>query len=101
MTDSLIRPCHGCLVFDDHPRHEIIDINGGDAHGGPMHMDCCAALRNCDLCREVLARAYGHAGKPVIGDVLRASLVALPPLQVNHAEGDPFNVLEVTETEVA
>jgi len=98
MTEPPIRPCHACRVFDDHPRHEIITITGADALGGPMHMDCCAALRNCDLCREVLARAYGHAGRPVIGDALRVSLVALPALQVRH-EGDPFTVHAIAEVD--
>lgn len=99
--EPLIRPCGGCQVFDDHPRHEVITFDGADAHGGPMHMDCCAALRNCDLCRAVLEQAYGTAGRPVIGDDLRAALVQLPPAQVQHAATttSPFDV-EVYQSEL-
>lgn len=91
------RPCFGCQTFDDHPRHEIVDSeSGADAHDGPMHMDCCAALRNCELCREVLARAYALAGGGAIGEDLREALVQLPALQVDHTESHPF-IASVTE----
>lgn len=95
------RPCFGCMTFDDHPRHEIITLDGVDAHGGPMHMDCCADLRSCDLCRAQLAAAYQLAGEGAIGDDLRAGLVQLPPLQVQHAdtETSPFDVIEMTEVQ--
>lgn len=98
-----VRPCFGCRVFDDHPRHEIIDPNtGDDALGGPMHMDCCAVQRNCDVCRAVLARAYSLAGGGAIGQDLRDALVQLPPMQVDHHPDDFFTatLTELDEHEV-
>lgn len=95
--DNPVRPCFGCQQFDDHPRHEIINLDGTDAHGGPMHMDCCAALRNCDVCQAVLAEAYGLAGGGATGLDLREALVQLPPTQIQHAatETSPFDVAEM------
>jgi hypothetical protein len=87
VTEPLIRFCGGCRQADDHPRHEIIDPNtGADLLGGPMHMDCCAELRNCDVCKYVLARAYATAGHGATGRDLREALVQLPPLQVTHEQ---------------
>jgi hypothetical protein len=95
--DNPVRPCYGCNVFDNHPRHEIINFDGTDAHGGPMHMDCCAALRNCDLCRAVLAEAYGFAGGGATGEDLREGLLRMAPMQVQHAQTttSPFDVTEM------
>lgn len=107
-SEPLIRPCGGCQVFDDHPRHEIITFDGADAHGGPMHMDCCAVLRSCDVCRMQLERTHAHVGvqlgtgddpSRLKGAALRAALVELPPVLVEHAETatSPFDVAEAQE----
>lgn len=97
MTTNPRRPCNGCETWDDHPRHENIDFTGADVQGGPMHMDCCAALRDCDVCKAVLAMAYPLAGEGATGEDLRAALLELPPLQIMHAEGEsPFSLRAVT-----
>jgi hypothetical protein len=101
MIAGMKRPCMACLVFDDHPRHEIIDPQtGADAHGGPMHMDCCAATRDCDVCKAVLERAYALAGEGAIGSDLRDALVQLPPLQVAHEQTAIGVMGRATVTEV-
>jgi hypothetical protein len=82
------RPCFGCEVFDDHPRHEIVGAAGeplpGDPTNGPMHMDCCAALRGCVVC----ARAREGLTPDVIGEAFREHVVSLPPLAVEHVPND-------------
>jgi hypothetical protein len=104
MIATMKRPCHGCEVFDDHPRHEIIDPeSGSDALGGPMHMDCCAKKRGCQVCKLQLQRASetstGRVVKSgeLIGQKLRNALVELPPIQVVHADGNLFSVAEAWE----
>lgn len=90
MTDPLSprRPCFGCEVFDDHPRHEIVGASGeplpGDAISGPMHMDCCAYLRGCQLCK----RARAGVAPEVIGQAFREHLETLPPVLVEHIPND-------------
>jgi hypothetical protein len=106
MTDlqPLRRPCFGCQVFDDHPRHEIADPeSGADALGGPMHMDCCVIHRGCDVCKAVLERAYGLAGGGATGGELRSALEQLPPMQITHHPDDFFTatVTELSDDEVA
>lgn len=94
------RPCFGCQVFDTHPRHEIINMDGSDAAGGPMHLDCCADLRNCDLCHIQLERAREHAGEDLHGHELGAVLEYIGPLFLQHAEtpASPFDVASAQET---
>ena len=97
MTEPLIRDCAGCAQRDDAPRHEIIDFAGEDAHGGPMHFDCCVEQRDCDLCRLQLERAHawtGDAPNTLKDDALRAALVELAPMQVEHADTptSPFDL---------
>jgi hypothetical protein len=92
----MMRPCFGCLVFDDHPRHEIVGAAGeplpGDAINGPMHMDCCADKRGCAIC----ARARRGLAPEVIGDAFREHVLSLPPAAVEHVPnddpGDPHNL---------
>lgn len=68
-----------------------------------MHMDCCAIKRGCDVCKEVLARAYALAGGGATGEDLREALVLLPALEVRHDSADPFTaeLIELDEDEVA
>jgi hypothetical protein len=88
-----VRPCYGCGVFDDHPRHVVADpLNPGNEE--LMHMDCCVEKRNCGICREVLAAVDHRPG--VRGEALRQRLVAQPPALVMHAEGEsPFGAVEI------
>lgn len=90
-----VRPCVACQVFDDHPRHVIADpLNPGNEE--LMHMDCCADRRGCGICAAQLARVDHAPG--VVGEALRRRLMALPPVQVTHSEGDhPFATVEVVE----
>lgn len=101
MIASMKRPCYGCETFDSAPRHEIIDQSGADTRGGPMHMDCCAELRGCEVCRLQLQRAKDHAdvphSEPLVNDALRNALVALPAVEIDHLDGDPFTVAAVRE----
>ncbi|GGM53319.1 hypothetical protein ACFFX1_54960 [Dactylosporangium sucinum] len=98
MADNPVRPCFGCQQFDDHPRHEIIGLDGSDLVGGPMHKDCCAELRGCQVC------AYERQGldPSVIGEAFREHLLALPPAQVVHVPndnpGDPLNLTTAVVT---
>jgi hypothetical protein len=94
MSDNPERPCFGCKVFDDHPRHEIIDPEtGSDVAGGPMHMDCCAEKRNCAICKAT------REGLPadLIGEPFREHLLAQPAVEVAHADASPFSDVTVTE----
>ena len=45
MADRPIRPCNGCTVTDDHPRHIIAAISVGGRPRPPeiWHLDCHAA----------------------------------------------------------
>lgn len=70
-----VRPCLGCAAYDDHPRHVMIDSTGVDL---PMHMDCCAMARNCEVCKAQLATVGGVAKNPK-GDELRAALLKTGP----------------------
>lgn len=89
-------PCFGCETFDDHPRHDFVGATGeplpGNAISGPMHMDCCAALRGCVLC----ARAREGLNPDVIGEPFREHVLSLPPVLVEHVpnddHSDPFNL---------
>lgn len=78
------RPCFGCNVFDDHPRHEILDATTGSDAIGPMHLDCCAAKRGCVSCA---GRREG-VNASVIGEEFRQHLATLPPEQVTHVRND-------------
>lgn len=66
MSD-LVRPCVGCGQSDNHPRHVIDTPNVGSV---PWHMDCHAALTDCEVCKSQIA------GVPpgTIGDELRVHL---------------------------
>lgn len=92
------RPCYGCQVFDDHPRHIIVTTVGGDEE--PMHMDCCAEKRGCQVCAD--RRAGVDAS--VVGDEFRQHLLGLNPVQVDHVgnddQADPHNLTTATVTEV-
>lgn len=83
-----VRPCYGCLVFDDHPRHEIVGAQGqalpGDEVNGPMHMDCCADKRGCVIC----GRAREGLAPSIVGEAFRTHVLSLPPLAVEHVEND-------------
>lgn len=78
-----VRPCFGCRVFDDHPRHVVDNGNGTEF---ALHMDCCAE-RGCQVCKIQLQRAEHRPG--VVGDELRSRLEQLPPLQIVHQDGNP------------
>lgn len=86
-----VRPCFGCMVFDDHPRHVIAQAPGQPEE--PMHMDCCAEQRGCSVCTVVLQAAGHRLG--VVGDDLRAKLVALPPVQVDHIDGEAHGAVKL------
>ncbi|MGI5247779.1 hypothetical protein [Dactylosporangium sp. CA-139066] len=98
MADNPVRPCFGCRTFDDHPRHEIVGPDGSDLVGGPMHMDCCAEIRGCQICASRREGLPAH----VIGDEFRDHLLSLPPTEVVHVPnddpGDPLNLTTATVT---
>lgn len=70
-----IRKCPICFGVDDHPRHVHALPDGTDL---PLHMDCCAASRNCDVCHAQLEGVGGVEGNPK-GDLLREHLVTTGP----------------------
>lgn len=70
-----VRPCLGCAAYDDHPRHVVLEVGGVEL---PMHMDCCAMARNCEVCKAQLEGVGGVKKNPK-GDALRAHLVATGP----------------------
>lgn len=64
MTDPRpIRPCKGCTVEDDHPRHVIGFASAGGPAGKPetWHLDCHAHA-GCPSCIERLAGAGDRHG---------------------------------------
>lgn len=85
-----VRPCVACKVFDDHPRHVVVDpLNPGNEE--LMHMDCCRDTRGCGVCAAQLAGADGKTG-----DDLRIHLESLAAKQVAHEEGDhPFGAVRL------
>lgn len=87
-----VRPCVACLVFDDHPRHVVADpANPGNEE--LMHMDCCRDARDCGICAAVLANVEHRPG--IVGDELRARLVAQAPTLVEHSDGWAFGSINM------
>ena len=78
----------GVPVYDDHPRH-VIAVGAAGETEALYHMDCCAA-RGCEVCKLQTSRAYELAGEGAIGNDLRAALVELTPLVIEHESGDPL-----------
>lgn len=89
----MMRPCFGCKVFDEGPRHTVADEVTGETLG-EMHLDCCAEHNGCQLCQVQLQRARAHAGEDLKDEALGALLESLPPLQVEHVTGAPHGEVE-------
>lgn len=90
------RPCYGCEIWDDHPRHEIV----GEPESS-MHMDCCVEHRGCKICATQIQRAMSEAGVSH-GTALGQVLAMLPPVTVEHVpndnDGDPHNLTTAVVT---
>lgn len=95
MSVNPVRPCWGCSVFDDHPRHVVVLANGADE---PMHVDCCADRRGCQVCAQQIA----DVAPGTVGQAMREHLLSLPPAQVVHVpnddDGDPLNITTAVVT---
>jgi putative methionine-R-sulfoxide reductase with GAF domain len=63
-----VRSCLGCGQRDDHPRHTV--VIPPDMAEVPWHMDCHAAITNCELCVPVVKGAKGKTG-----DTLRTYII--------------------------
>jgi hypothetical protein len=62
------RPCKGCTVTDDHPRHVIGVITIGATStefNESWHLDCHATA-GCDSCSQRLTDADGRHGDALI-----------------------------------
>jgi hypothetical protein len=70
-----IRDCVGCGQTDDHPRHVHALPDGSTAN---FHMDCCAIIRRCEVCKAQLDGVGGVEGNPK-GQSLRDHLVTTGP----------------------
>lgn len=94
MADNPVRPCWGCETFDSDPRHVIVLDNGTDE---PMHVDCCADKRGCQVCAGNLAGITPGT----TGEALREHLLSLPPQHILHVpngdHADPYDLTTVTE----
>jgi len=82
---SPVRPCWECKVFDDHPRHVVVQPDQSEV---TLHMDCCAN-RGCQICAVVLSMVDHEPG--ITGDALRRRLehqsAKTPNIRVEHPEG--------------
>jgi hypothetical protein len=79
MADTVQRNCIACGQVDDHPRHVIqVDPNSTIA----FHMDC-HARSGCEVCASQLQACEATTDNPVVGDELRARLVALAENEEN------------------
>lgn len=67
----MLRTCVGCSQTDDHPRHDEILQLAPELIVASWHKDCCAIIKNCELCRTETAGADGKTG-----DDMRAHVVA-------------------------
>lgn len=71
------RTCTRCHQTDDHPRHVVGALNGGQRAN--FHMDCHAQL-GCPVCLHQLADAGGAQGAELFTHL--RSLAPLDPNQV-------------------
>ncbi len=82
-----VRPCPACQVFDDHPRHVVVQPDQTEV---ALHMDCCAG-RGCHICAHMLDLVSHEPDMGIVGDVLRRRLEIVAStttgMQVVHAEG--------------
>lgn len=81
MSVNPVRVCPICSGQDDHPRH-VLSLSGMGPDGGDLtvapHMDCHAAMANCEVCQAQLEGVGGVKGNPK-GQALRDHLETTGP----------------------
>lgn len=58
--NNVDRKCLYCSQSDGHPKHETV-------HPGLVsvwaHMDCCAEVTGCEICKSLVDKAEGKRGE--------------------------------------